>query len=86
MKILITRLWSILTALLLTHQITTAQCHIDDWTGLKAFYVSTNGDNWKNRTGWDVHIANHNSPPADCNLADLFGVIIQGHWNFQETI
>ena len=54
-----------------------AQCPIDEWAALKAFYESTNGDNWKNRTGWDLHIANHNSPADDCNLAELFGIIVQ---------
>jgi len=52
---------------------TTAQCHIDDWTGLKAFYDSTNGDNWDDREGWDI-IANQISPAADCNLEELAGV------------
>jgi len=68
----------IFIVLLLIPQTTSAQCHIDDWTGLKAFYENTNGDSWVNRTGWDIHIDNHNSPPSDCNLQDLFGVIIQG--------
>jgi len=53
-----------------------SNCHIDDWTALKAIYESTNGDNWTNREGWDVIIANQSSPPADCNLGDLYGVTL----------
>ncbi len=53
-----------------------AQCHIDDWTALKAFYESTDGDNWTNRSGWDMQVANRNSPPTNCNLEVLHGVEI----------
>lgn len=53
---------------------TTAQCHIDDWTGLKALYESTNGDNWDDWEGWDILIANQISPPANCNLEELAGI------------
>jgi len=55
---------------------TNGQCHIDDWTALKALYESTNGDNWINRTGWDVMIDNHTEPLVNCDLANLFGVIM----------
>lgn len=60
--------------LILLPQKNNAQCHMDDWKALKALYTSTNGDNWNNRTGWDMLIANQNDPPANCELADLFGV------------
>jgi len=50
------------------------QCHIDDWTALKALYASTNGDNWINRNGWEVMIANQMNPPEDCDLENLYGV------------
>lgn len=59
--------------ILLPHNIS-AQCHINDWTGLKALYESTSGDNWTNKTGWDMQIANHDQPPQNCNLPDLYGV------------
>jgi len=54
----------------------TIPCNMDDWTALKALYVSTEGDNWLNREGWDVMIANFDSPPTDCNLGDLYGVTL----------
>jgi len=55
-------------------QITSAQCHINDWTALKALYESAGGDFWTNRTGWNTIINNQNTPPANCNLANLYGV------------
>jgi|GEM_PF-3043913 len=54
------------------------QCHIDDWTALKALYESTNGDNWTNSTGWDIYIDNQISLPANCYLGDLYGVTLDG--------
>jgi len=53
-----------------------AQCHPNDWSALKALYESTDGNNWINRFGWDVQIANENSPPSNCNLINLYGVRI----------
>lgn len=55
MKILNTFLVIVIIALLLIPQTTTAQCHIDDWSGLKALYDNTDGDNWENRDGWDIY-------------------------------
>jgi len=49
-------------------------CHFDDWTALKALYESTNGDNWKNRNGWDVIIDRHNMYPRGGDLSILEGV------------
>ena len=49
-----------------------AQCHIDDWTALKALYESTNGDNWENKQGWEQ--MEGDEPPADCDLSDIHGV------------
>jgi len=49
-------------------------CNLEDWTTLKALYESTNGDNWANRSGWEVLIDNVNAPPTNCNLRDLYGV------------
>jgi len=51
-----------------------SNCHIDDWTALKAFYENTIGDNWNNSTGWDDMIANQNKPPTNCDLSGLEGI------------
>lgn len=53
-------------------QIIIAQCHINDWTALKALYESTNGDSWTNNTGWREVIGN--VPTTNCNLEMLHGV------------
>lgn len=50
-----------------------AQCHIDDWTALKALYESTDGDNWENKQGWEQ--MQGDEPPADCDLSNIHGVI-----------
>jgi len=63
----------------LRNQLSQAQCHIDDWTALKALYESTNGENWTDRTGWDVLIDNKNSPPTGCDLNLLYGVSLDGN-------
>jgi len=59
-----------------TCPISNPQCHIDDWNALKALYESTDGDNWTNRTGWDIMIDNLSNPPTNCNLGDLYGIIL----------
>ena len=51
---------------------TNAQCHIDDWTALKALYESTDGDNWTNNSDWQQILSN--SPASNCNLDLLDGV------------
>ncbi len=56
----------------LSYQFAQAQCHIDDWTALKALYESTGGDNWKNNEGWEIVKGNSTKP--DCNLATLYGI------------
>jgi len=66
----------ILGFLFLNPHTSIAQCDIDDWTVLKAFYEITNGDNWSNRVGWEIMIDNQNSPPTNCNLQNLFGVTL----------
>ena len=52
------------------------QCNTTDWAVLQALYVSTNGTNWTNNTGWEqVDPALYpSSPPASCDLADLYGI------------
>lgn len=49
-----------------------AQCHIDDWTALKALYESTGGGNWIDNTGWEI--IKSEKPQSNCNLDNLFGV------------
>jgi len=51
-----------------------AQCHIDDWTALKALYESTNGNGWDNKTGWTA--VNGILPLVNCNLENLHGVTL----------
>jgi len=58
--------------LLITGKSLLAQCHIDDWTALKALYESTNGENWTDNTGWEI--LKEGKPPINCNLNNLFGV------------
>ncbi len=53
---------------------TFSQCHIDDWTALKALYESTDGDNWEKKEGWE-QIKNE-TPPTDCNLSKMHGVTL----------
>lgn len=54
-----------------------ANCHINDWTALKALYEDTNGDNWAKRGGWSTYINGKNSPPSNCNLNSLDGVTLK---------
>jgi len=53
-----------------------AQCHIDDWTVLKALYESTDGDNWADNTGWSQ--VTGATPPAGCDLGSMYGVTLDG--------
>ncbi len=56
-----------------------AQCHIDDWTALKALYESTNGDNWEEKEGWEQ--IKGESPPPDCDLSIMKGIILDKDYN-----
>jgi len=49
-----------------------AQCHVDDWSALKAVYQSLDGEDWWKQAGWNQITAA--SPPASCNLSNLYGV------------
>jgi len=62
----------LLTSLLLCSQFSNAQCHLADWSALKALYESTDGDNWANNTGWQI--VTLDVPPIDCDLNSLYGV------------
>jgi len=72
MKALIKLLAAILFSTLLQPYNTNAQCHIDDWTALKALYQSTNGDNWIANDGWGEVLGS--TPTNNCNIEDLIGV------------
>jgi hypothetical protein len=49
------------------------QCNADDYKSLRLLYISTNGDNWKNKDNWDVKSEN---PPQNCNLSKFRGVYL----------
>jgi len=55
-----------------------AQCHIDDWDGLKGIFESTNIQN-KNLTGWNYLFENRNSPPNNCDLGALSEVSLNNN-------
>jgi len=57
----------------------TAQCHLDDWTALKALYESTNGDNWEEKDGWDLVLGE--APSQDCDLSKMKGVTLDEDYN-----
>jgi len=46
-----------------------AQCHIEDWSALKALYESTDGDNWMNNEGWEL--VKEAAPSPECDLEVL---------------
>lgn len=62
----------LLSMLFLNNQFSNAQCHLNDWTALKALYESTNGDNWTDNSGWEI--VTLDVPPIDCDLTTLYGV------------
>jgi len=72
--------------LLLNPNNTKAQCHIDDWTALKALYESTDGDNWLIQDGWEVIIANQSNPSENCNLGNLHGVELDENGRVESLI
>lgn len=51
----------------------TAQCHLSDFIASKALYESTNGDDWKNNTLWEM-VSENETPLPDCDLSVLPGV------------
>ena len=44
-----------------------------DWEGLKALYVATGGEYWKNNANWDVNLV---YPPSNDHLATWYGVTV----------
>ncbi len=69
----------IMMPLLLTINKSKAQCHIDDWTALKALYESANGDEWEENEGWEQ--VKGDEPPLDCDLGKMKGIIIDEFYN-----
>ncbi len=63
--------------ILLSSAATYTQCHMDDWSALKALYTSTNGDNWTNNSGWSQ--VTGTTPPANCNLGNMHRVILDAN-------
>jgi len=73
MKVLIKLSVSLVLLICLTPENIKAQCHIDDWTALKALYESTKGVNrWNEKENWAT--VSGESPLANCNLGNLYGV------------
>ncbi|MEM1124124.1 MAG: hypothetical protein AAGJ18_27050, partial [Bacteroidota bacterium] len=54
-----------------------SQCDADDWTALRMLYLSTDGLNWTNNSGWEQ--LNSATPPSPCNLTSLYGVSTDGN-------
>lgn len=71
--------YSILVILLfsLTPKTAFSQCsNINDYKALRGLYLSTNGDMWKNRTGWPSYadfLANP-TPTSNTNMDNWYGV------------
>jgi len=70
----LTSITLLIISFLAVTQFSQAQCNIDDWDALKALYDNTNGQNWTNRTGWDMLISGQTIPPNNCDLNTLYGV------------
>lgn len=60
------------------------QCNFADWEALKAFYNSTNGNNWIFDTNWNI--TNATSPPPDCDLSELYGVEMNSNGRVSEIV
>lgn len=69
MKILILQ---IAVLMVINSTVVYSQCHIDDWTALKALYENTNGDNWDENEGWEQ--VKGEAPNSNCDLGLLDGV------------
>ena len=54
-----------------------AQCnHPDDYTALRALYLSTDGDNWTDNTGWPnrVQFLANPTPPFGMDMSGWYGI------------
>ena len=71
----------VLSILVSYYQNAVSQCNdINDYTGLRALYLSTNGDGWTNRTGWPTATwfnANPNPNPVP-DMSGWYGVTCTG--------
>lgn len=54
-----------------------ANCDRDDWEALKALYNSTDGENWLDRTGWEIIYNQATYPGNNCDLNTLYGVTVE---------
>lgn len=52
-----------------------AQCNADDFAALRALYMSTDGDNWHDTTGWSV-VRYNVTPHVGCDLSSLHGITL----------
>ena len=50
----------------------------DDYKALKALYQSTDGDNWKNNTGWSEWDFSNSTPPDASVVDNWYGVTVVG--------
>ncbi|HMT69470.1 MAG TPA: gliding motility-associated C-terminal domain-containing protein [Saprospiraceae bacterium] len=70
-----------LSVFVFIYQNAVSQCNdINDYTGLRALYLSTNGDGWTNRTGWPTATwfnANPNPNPVP-DMSGWYGVTCTG--------
>jgi len=55
---------------------TTNTCQENDYIALRALYLSTDGDNWTNKTGWynAAFFTNHPTLPAGTDMSTWYGV------------
>jgi len=49
-----------------TNHTSTSLLNVNDYAALKALYTSTSGENWRNKTGWDVS----SETPPDANVVN----------------
>ena len=55
-----------------------AQCDASDFGALRALYLSADGDNWTDNTGWDLVKNNATPPVGSCDLGSMYGVTVNG--------
>ena len=55
-----------------------AHCHLEDWQILQELYVSTDGANWTNNSGWYQvdPFMNPSGPAFDCDLSTMYGIVL----------
>ena len=65
----------------LTISLDTYACQEDDYTALRTLYLSTDGDNWNNNTGWftAADFAANPTMPAGTDVGTWHGVTLDGN-------